>query len=234
MANEALKKMLEIGKRVDELTTNNGQYPNKAPRRSIEEQIQSLDNQVYGQYVPSAEEKSTYDPQAEMKRIAEREAQGGGYNKNTKVPSRILESILQNPCNLDPEIYEDQNMAALTRRLSGRMPGIKNVHEIQKKLDEADRQKQSVSESLKPKTTTFESSQQTTVDYSLIKTIVESALDEKITKLKTDIINENVSHQNSNSLNVMKMGDKFLFLDDQDNVYECKMHYIGKNKKKKQ
>ena len=125
-------------------------------------------------------------------------------------------------------------MAALTRRLSGRMPGIKNVHEIQKKLDEADRQKQSVSESLKPKTTTFGASQQTTVDYSLIKTIVESALDEKITKLKTDIINENVSHQNGTSLNVMKMGDKFLFLDDQDNVYECKMHYIGKNKKKKQ
>ena len=30
----------------------------------------------------------------------------------------------------------------------------------------------------------------------------------------------------------MKLGNKFLFLDSDNNVFECQMKYIGKNKKK--
>lgn len=111
--------------------------------------------------------------------------------------------------------------------------GIKNVNEIQKKLDEADQEKQRVSESLRPKIT--ESGTNSPIDYSLIKNIIESVINDKLATMKQSI-DESISRNsdNSGSLKVMKMGSKFLFLDDEDNVYECKMQYIGKNKKKKQ
>ena len=42
-----------------------------------------------------------------------------------------------------------------------------------------------------------------------------------------------ISHNDdSGNLKAMKMSDKLLFLDDNNNVYECQMKYVGKNKKK--
>lgn len=230
MANETLKRMLELGKKVDSISS----APNKTISRnqnvSLDEQVKLIDEQVYGKYVPSKEEKKPYDAKAEWDRIAARETNGGDYNQSTRVPGKILESILKNPCNLDMELYEDQNMAALTKRLSGRMPGVKNVQELQKKLDEADKEKQTFTESLNPKSTTVEQAS-VGVDYSLIKSIVSDVLDEKFSSMKNELLIEGKKHED-NKLNVMAMGEKFLFLDDNDNVYECQMKYIGKNKRK--
>lgn len=232
MANETLQRMLEIGKRADSMASS-GVRQSAAPRMNLEDQLKSLDEQVYGQYVPIAEDQKAYSAEAEMERIKKRmnEESSASVSVNSRVPKKILESFLENPCNLDTDLYEDANMKALTQRLSGKMPGIKNVNEIQKKLDEADREKQKVNESLKPKITEATTS---SIDYKLIKTIIESAIDEKLSSMK-QTINEAMSHNsdNSGSLKVMKMGSKFLFLDDEDNVYECKMQYVGKNKKKK-
>lgn len=236
MANEALQRMLEIGKRADNMASaGNRQIASSAPRMNLEEQLQALDNQVYGKYVPTKEEQETYSAEAEMERIKNRMNEGGkaAVSVNSRVPKKILESFLENPCNLDTELYQDANMTALTKRLSGKMPGVKNVNEIQKKLDEADREKQKVSESLRPKQ--VDTNSNVSIDYSLIKNIIESVIEEKLLTVKqslTETINRNVD--DSGSLKVMKMGSKFLFLDDEDNVYECKMQYVGKNKKKKQ
>lgn len=236
MANEALQRMLEIGKRADNMASaGNRQIASSAPRMNLEEQLQALDNQVYGKYVPTKEEQETYSAEAEMERIKNRMNEGGkaAVSVNSRVPKKILESFLENPCNLDTELYQDANMTALTKRLSGKMPGVKNVNEIQKKLDEADREKQKVSESLRPKQ--VDTNSNVSIDYSLIKNIIESVIEEKLSTVKqslTETINRNTD--DSGSLKVMKMGSKFLFLDDEDNVYECKMQYVGKNKKKKQ
>lgn len=233
MANETLQRMLEIGKRADSMASS-GNRQAAAPRMNLEDQLKSLDEQVYGQYVPTEAEKKAYSAEAEMERIKKRMNDGdkASVSVNSRVPKKILESFLENPCNLDTELYEDANMAALTKRLSGKMPGIKNVNEIQKKLDEADQEKQRVSESLRPKIT--ESGINSPIDYSLIKNIVESVINDKLATMKQSI-DESISRNsdNSGSLKVMKMGSKFLFLDDEDNVYECKMQYIGKNKKRK-
>lgn len=233
MANETLQRMLEIGKRADSMASS-GNRQSVAPRMNLEDQLKSLDEQVYGQYVPTEADKKAYSAEAEMERIKKRMNEGdkASVSVNSRVPKKILESFLENPCNLDTELYEDANMAALTKRLSGKMPGIKNVNEIQKKLDEADKEKQKVNESLRPKVN--ESTNGASIDYKLIKNIIESAIDEKLSNMKQSI-DEAISHNtdNSGSLKVMKMGSKFLFLDDEDNVYECKMQYIGKNKKKK-
>lgn len=233
MANETLQRMLEIGKRADSMASS-GNRQTVAPRMNLEEQLKSLDEQVYGQYVPTEADKKAYSAEAEMERIKKRMNEGdkASVSLNSRVPKKILESFLENPCNLDTELYEDANMAALTKRLSGKMPGIKNVNEIQKKLDEADKEKQKVNESLRPKIN--ENTNGASIDYSLIKSIIESAIDEKLSTMKQSL-DEAISHNtdNSGSLKVMKMGSKFLFLDDEDNVYECKMQYVGKNKKKK-
>ena len=235
MANEALQRMLEIGKRADSMASSgNRQMISSAPKMNLEEQLQALDSQVYGKYMPTEEEMQKYSAEDEMKRIKERM---NGENKatvnvNTKVPKKILESFIENPCDLDADLYEDANMVALTQRLKGKMPGVKNVAEIQRKLDEADREKQKLNESLKPKQ--VETSSNSSIDYSLIKNIVESAIENKFSTIKqslTEAINRNAD--NNGTLKVMKMGSKFLFLDDEDNVYECKMQYVGKNKKKK-
>lgn len=230
MANESLKRMLELGKKVDSISSAPNKTINRNQNVSLDEQVKLIDEQVYGKYVPSKEEKKPYDAKAEWDRIAARETNGGDYNQNTRVPGKILESILKNPCNLDMELYEDQNMAALTKRLSGRMPGVKNVQELQKKLDEADKEKQTFTESLNPKSTTVEQAS-VGVDYSLIKSIVSDVLDEKFSSMKNELLIEGKKHED-NKLNVMAMGEKFLFLDDNDNVYECQMKYIGKNKRK--
>lgn len=236
MANEALQRMLEIGKRADNMASaGNRQITQSTPRMNLEEQLQALDNQVYGKYVPTKEEQEAYSAEAEMERIKNRMNESGkaAVSVNSRVPKKILESFLENPCNLDTELYQDAKMTALTKRLSGKMSGVKNVNEIQKKLDEADREKQKVSESLRPKQ--IDANSKVSIDYSLIKNIIESVLEEKLSTVKqslTETINRN--SDDSGSLKVMKMGSKFLFLDDEDNVYECKMQYVGKNKKKKQ
>lgn len=235
MANENLKRMLEISKRVDNNTSSgNGNSRPHQRKMSLEEQINSYDNQVFGKYVPSEEEQKEYSAEAEMKLIKERTSSqnSGGYNHNTKVPNSILESILSNPCDLDANLYEDSNMTEFTKRLSQRIPGIKNVQNIQKKLDESDKQKQETNIK-ETKNTINNASTPSTIDYSLIKTIVESVINDKLDNIKTTLLNENASHNNGvGNLRAMKMSDKFLFLDDANNVYECQMKYIGKNKKK--
>lgn len=235
MANENLKRMLEISKRVDNNTSSGNGNPQPRQRKmSLEEQINSYDKQVFGKYIPSEEEQKEYSAEAEMKLIKERSSNpnSGGYNHNTKVPNSILESILSNPCDLDANLYEDSNMTEFTKRLSQRIPGIKNVQDIQKKLDESDKQKQETN-IVETKNTVNNANAASAIDYSLIKTIVESVISDKLNDIQKTLLNENTSHNSGmGNLRAMKMSDKFLFLDDNNNVYECQMKYIGKNKKK--
>lgn len=233
MANENLKRMLELSKRVDDqVSSGNASRPIQR-KANLEEQLKNYDEQVYGQYVPSNEEQKQYSAEAEMKLIKERANNtNGGYNHNTRVPNKIVESILSNPCDLDANLYEDSNMTEFTKRLSKRITGIKNVQDIQKKLEESDRQGQT-NGNVEQRQQNGSNGNSTVVDYSLIKTIVESVINEKMSSLKKELLDEGISHNdNIGNLKAMKMSDKFLFLDDSNNVYECHMKYVGKNKKK--
>lgn len=146
--------------------------------------------------------------------------------QKSKMPSAIKESILSNPLIMEPT---DTAMDNLTERLEKAMPGIQRSMGILNKLekkDTEDREKR-----------LFESKNEQSnangqIDYSLIKMIVEQAVEKKFNEL-SGTLNESVNHNSSPSLNVMKLGENFLFLDDQGNVYECRMHYKGKNRKKK-
>lgn len=229
MANENLKKMLEMSKKLEQTGSQPSTFPKNTPRTnkvSLDKQIEMLDEQVFGAY---KKPEGEYDPRDEMQRLKER------YNGNTqipdlshsKLPRNIIESILSNPCNLEP--VEDPKMTALQERINGKMPGIKSVIEVQKKLDEHDKVQMELQESLRPKPQMTENVNSGVIDYSLIKMIVENVINEKL-----GVLNENINHGSSDgSMKVMTFdGNKFRFLDSQDNIYECEMKYVGKKKKK--
>ena len=71
------------------------------------------------------------------------------------------------------------------------------------------------------------------IDYELIKTIVESAIDKRLSEIKTTLNESSVRQQTYvPSMKMMNFKDKFYFVDNDDNVFECEMKYKGKRKKK--
>lgn len=185
--------------------------------------LDDIDKAVYGE----VEKTSGYDPHEEMKRIKERREHGDSIDySHSKLPRQIIESIAANP--LDMTVV-DPKMDAFTEKLKQTLPNSFNrSYEIQEKLEKQDRQE--LNEVQGNNNTTPAS---VNVDYELIKTIVESVVDKKINELKKGMVNENLSYGSNSSLKAMKLGEKFLFLDSDNNIFECQMKYIGKNKKRK-
>ena len=184
--------------------------------------LDDIDKAVYGE----VEKTSGYDPHEEMKRIKERREHGGSIDySHSKLPRQIIESIAANP--LDMTVV-DPKMDAFTEKLKQTLPNSFNrSYEIQEKLEKQDRQE------LNEVQGNNNASASVNVDYELIKTIVESVVDKKINELKKGMVNENLSYGSNSSLKAMKLGEKFLFLDSDNNIFECQMKYIGKNKKRK-
>ena len=134
-----------------------------------------------------------------------------------KLPTAIIESIKQNPLT---DISEDPQMDNFTRTL-GESMGIKQSANIIEKLEKTNN-----NPIIETKTTN------NTIDYSMIKMIVENVIDEKLQKIQENkMLIENKNSQ-SNIKTVQFGTDKFLFLDSDDNVYECVMKYKGKRKKR--
>lgn len=141
---------------------------------------------------------------------------------NSKLPDFIKESIVSNPLNVDPALV-DSKMTQFTEQL-GQKLGLQKSVNILQQLEEIDEQKSQ-------KASLNEVTNNGGVDYGMIKMIVEKVIDEKFGDLSS-VLNESLKRV-SPGLSVMSIKDKFLYLDDQDNVYECQMVYKGKNKKRK-
>lgn len=141
---------------------------------------------------------------------------------NSKLPDFIKESIVSNPLNVDPALV-DSKMTQFTEQL-GQKLGLQKSVNILQQLEEIDEQKSQ-------KASLNEVTNNGGVDYGIIKMIVEKVIDEKFGDLSS-VLNENLRRV-SPGLSVMSIKDKFLYLDDQDNIYECQMVYKGKNKKRK-
>lgn len=188
--------------------------------------VDDLTEQVFGnKLLDDGTGKTQYDPKAEMKMI-----QAGipkDKLKNSKLPSAIKEAIANNPLIVSST---DPKMDAFTAKLAA-VQGVQKAASIMNQLDEEDKEKENAR-----KVALNENIQRgsVTIDYELIKSIVENAVKSLKDEIKNEL-NESVSHnqQNDASLKVMKMANKFLFLDSEDNIYECQMVYKGKNKHKK-
>jgi len=218
-----IERMLEINSRIE-----NGNI--SASKQDLDKLIENFDKQVYGPIQEPIYEEGEYKPynaQEEMNMLKEIDANGGRKKVNLEgrnIPRGIVESILSNPLDLKPI---DPKMDELENRIKGNMPGIKTAANILERVNEVDKKerqsKAKINENILPK------SANGIIDYELIKNIIEECIDRKMSQ-----INESVMHQQMNvpSMKLMNFKDKWLFVDNDDNVFECEMKYKGKRKKK--
>ena len=235
MAQNSIEKMLEISTRIEKgnTTSTNGAVNGHkvANQQDLDRLIESYDQQVYGASVePVLKQNETpkYDARKEMEKLKEIEAHGGRGAVNLEgrnIPRGIIESILNNPLDLKPI---DPRMDALEEKLKDNMPGIKAATNILEKVEKQDKEaKAKLREQLQPKQTIANN-----IDYELIKVTIEEAIDKKLESLK-QTINEANNHQQTYipSMKYLSFKDKFYFVDNDDNVFECIMKYKGKRKK---
>lgn len=185
--------------------------------KSIASQSQQVQMPQYVYNDPRQESKP-YNAKEDLKRL-----QGGLPSdlSKCKLPQSIIESIMKNPLT---DMSVDPQMDSFTENL-GESLGISQSANIIEQLDKYDEKKNKIIK---------ETSGTSSVDYEIIKMIVEQAIDKKIETLKqTLVLNENKNlNTSASNIKTMQFGDKFLFLDSDDNVYECVMQYKGKRKKK--
>ena len=235
MAQNSIEKMLEISTRIEKGNTTSTKGAVKghkvANQQDLDRLIESYDQQVYGASVePVLKQNETpkYDARKEMEKLKEIEAHGGRGAVNLEgrnIPRGILESILNNPLDLKPI---DPRMDALEEKLKDNMTGIKAATNILEKVEKQDKEaKAKLREQLQPKQILSNN-----IDYELIKASIEEAIDKKLESLKQTITETN-NHQQTYipSMKYLSFKDKFYFVDNDDNVFECVMKYKGKRKK---
>ena len=146
MANEDFKRMLNLSKQADDIakgvaavpqqqTARNGRVPQEQliTADNFDKRIAELDEKVFGKY---EKPKNTYDAEEEMEKIKSRNSQNLNIRTDSKMPAAILEEMIRNPYNLDPNIVTDPKMSVLEDKLkeknfSGK--GIAKAQEIQKR-----------------------------------------------------------------------------------------------------
>lgn len=232
MANDNIQRMLEINSRIENGNTASLNKPHKVSKqKDLDKLVESFDKMVYG---PTAEpvlmegEHKVYTAQDEMNHLKKIQEQGGRGAVNLegrKIPQGIVESILDNPLDVLPI---DPRMDELEQKLKNKMSGLKAAADIFERVDKKEQEaKAKLNENLiQPRNTSAN------IDYEMLKNIIESCIDNKISELKATL-NESVSHQTYvPTMKYMNFKDKWLFVDNDDNVFECVMKYKGKRKKK--
>ena len=236
--NNIIERMLAINKQLETGNITEKSRHQSQPSAKTQEQLDRLinewDNVAYGK---SSVQETTpvYSAEAEMERLKEIEKNGGRGAVNLegrRIPSAIVEEIINNPLDLKPD-FSDPNMDALENRLTAKMPGgIKASLNVLEKMEKAEKEnRETINESAHSAPV-----QNVTVDYGLIKSIVENVVEEKMSSIKQSL-NETIAHESKQtyvpSTKIMSFKDNFYFVDNDDNVFECVMKYKGKNKKHK-
>lgn len=186
----------------------------------IAETVDKLDNMVYGK--PSPVSNDVYSPERELELIK------SGYKdakvNATSMPSEILNEIMNNPI--------DTSLLAVNSEVDQvveQLEGVRKSNDIWKKLEAEEKRK---SNEAKKVSMVNESTgtQNTGIDYSMIKSIVETAIDERLSKINFRSLNEGLSRQSTPDLMVIRQTSdgKTMFIDSDNNVYECKMIPTGK------
>ncbi len=225
-----INEILKIGNNTEQ--TNESQATTSSMDSLSSSDVDLLDRLVYGngngEFVLPEPEKKIYDVNEDLKRMTDITSIPDENFQRSRIPSAIKESIRQNPLNVTP--VSDPQLEALANRIGGNGDFSRSL-DILKQLEERDGNKNFNKKLNEASNNSVASSG---IDYELIKNIVESVVEKKLSQYKQQL-SESVSRgQNNNSLSVMNIRkDKFLFLDDDNNIYECQMVYKGKNKARK-
>lgn len=139
---------------------------------------------------------------------------------SSKLPSAILESFKNK--QIDTSVMGLSTTGSVLDRINFNTQGA---------LFEQTQPKQEVKE-VKVVTEQTQPTVSTSVDYSMIKMIVEECMRKYTSALKKTIINESKTASNEGTLKAMKVGDKFSFITDNGDLYEAKLTFIKNINKK--
>lgn len=137
----------------------------------------------------------------------------------SKLPVEILESFKSK--QIDTTLLNG-GMGKSNGSVLDQLNILTNGKVLQEETIQRPQQKQIVQETVQvqPQITS-------TVDYSMIKMIVEDCMRKYTSALKKQILSESKTTQDSGTLQAMKIGNKFSFIDSKGNVYEATLTKKG-------
>ncbi len=128
---------------------------------------------------------------------------------NSKLPKEILESMKNNPIDVGPNIVTDSILDRINYHTKGQLFN-ENKPIAQQTIQE----------------TPQISSSTNSIDYSMIKMIVEDCMKKYVNTMKKTIINENKTNNSIDEIQALKIGDKFSFITKNGDLYEAKLTFI--------
>ena len=137
----------------------------------------------------------------------------------SKLPLEILESFKTK--QIDTTLLNG-GMGKSNGSVLDQIDMLTNGKVLQQETIQKPQQKQTVQETIQvqPQVTS-------NVDYSMIKMIVEECMRKYTSALKKQILTENKSTQDCGTLQAMKIGNKFSFIDSKGNIYEATLTKKG-------
>lgn len=230
MSSENMLAAYKAMKKGGVKNTKQTQQQVKRDEQIITGDVDFLNEQVFGKYMPSEDEsqKQVWSPENAIKTL-----ERGFTNEqleNSKLPDYLKESFRNNP-SIDVSSAK-MAMQEVEDKMNERMGGFAASRKIMESLDANDK-KSGLEKAYTRPVEQPAYQQQTTVDYSLIKQIVEEAVSKKIGALRKSLLTEGISGGEKRGISLMAdTGESFMFVDTDNNVFECKMVYKGQRKKK--
>lgn len=137
---------------------------------------------------------------------------------NSKLPKEILESFKTKQIDASPLGYgvNSSILDEINFRTQGKLYAEESSQQPKQQIVE---------------TTSVAS--QSNVDYSMIKMIVEECMRKYIGSLKKSILNESKNVNNTDTLQALKIGDKFSFITKNGDLYEAELKFVKNLNNKK-
>lgn len=202
-----------------------------------------------------AQSHGKYNAKSEIDQIKEARINGlpAEQARRTNLPSSVIESMIANPCILDPTIAQrDSQVEAYAKNMkktgSNGNAAFNKMKSLMERTDTVDANRMVTAEQqFKPKAANMPITENHTytntatpstgnssqpIDYGIIKMIIENVLDEKLSTIKGQLNESSSNFPKDSQLVVMELGKTFRLVDNNDHVYECQMKYIGNRKKK--
>lgn len=202
--------------------------------------VEALNEAVYGAYDNSEEEKKNAGNELLLKTM--KEVESGNMSdetmeriqenvRNSKMPAAILQSMLNNPL-INTKVGKDDVDEFVEKTLKS-SAGIQKANKIVERVEMEEKKKAEERRTQQPM---YNSTGSVQVDYEKISEIVENIVSNKMAEFSRRFnLNENKQNTPFNGIKVLQLKENgsFLMLDTDDNVYECKLTYKGKNKRKR-
>lgn len=227
MPNDKLTRLLDLSRKVNNIQADAQNHPAPIVNEGRVNPFAPQAQNNMPLYQPAQQQREPYTAEKEMEEIKQGRRPAVDIT-TSNLPKNIFESIVNNPLDLDPAIVSSgSQMTEFMNNLAEKSQGLKKMQETMKKLDGADQQRQQtrIDEQLKQRSSS--GAVGGGVDYSLIKTIVEGVVNDKLKSFKEEL---GTLQQASNNVIIMTFKDGFLYVTEDGKVYECTMKFKGYNK----